>query len=119
MKHLRSAAAAAAALALAVSLAGCGGAASSASSSSLLGPASNYDYQNFSYSQGLDDNGHWEGVTALDYVTLPDDYTAISLKKADVEPSEDDIQAQCPQHGHPDKQLGSHLLPFFTHTISS
>ena len=94
MKHLRSAAAAAAALALAVSLAGCSGAASSASSSALLGPASNYDYQNFTYSQGLDDNGHWEGVTALDYVTLPEDYTAISLKKADVEPSEEDIQSQ-------------------------
>ena len=70
MKHLRSAAAMAAALALAVSVVGCG-AASSASSSTLLGPAANYDYQNFTYSQGLDANGHWEGVSALDYVTLP------------------------------------------------
>ena len=91
MKHLRSAAAVAAALALAVSVVGCG-AASSASSSTLLGPAANYDYQNFTYSQGLDANGHWEGVSALDYVTLPEDYAAIPLKKSDVEPSEEDIQ---------------------------
>ena len=91
MKHLRSAAAVAAALALAVSVVGCG-AASSASSSTLLGPAANYDYQNFTYSQGLDANGHWEGVSALDYVTLPEDYAAIPLKKPDVEPSEEDIQ---------------------------
>ncbi len=91
MKHLRSAAAMAAALALAVSVVGCG-AASSASSSTLLGPAANYDYQNFTYSQGLDANGHWEGVSALDYVTLPEDYAAIPLKKSDVEPSEEDIQ---------------------------
>ena len=81
----------AAALALAVSVVGCG-AASSASSSTLLGPAANYDYQNFTYSQGLDANGHWEGVSALDYVTLPEDYAAIPLKKSDVEPSEEDIQ---------------------------
>ena len=92
MKHLRSAAAVAAALALAVSVVGCG-AASSASSSTLLGPAANYDYQNFTYSQGLDANGHWEGVSALDYVTLPEDYAAIPLKKSDVEPSEEDIQS--------------------------
>ena len=91
MKHLRSAAAVAAALALAVSVVGCG-AASSASSSTLLGPAANYDYQNFTYSQGLDANGHWEGVSALDYVTLPEDYAVIPLKKSDVEPSEEDIQ---------------------------
>ena len=58
----------------------------------LLGPAANYDYQNFTYSQGLDANGHWEGVSALDYVTLPEDYAVIPLKKSDVEPSEEDIQ---------------------------
>lgn len=93
MKHLRSAAALAAALALAISAAGCG-ASSSEAASSVLGPAANYDYQNFTYSQGLDTNGHWEGVTALDYVTLPEDFASISLRKSDVEPSEEDLQAQ-------------------------
>ena len=41
-----------------------------------LGPAANYDYQNFTYSQGLTGDGHWEGVRALDYVTLPDPLSA-------------------------------------------
>lgn len=93
LKHLRSAAALAAALALAISAAGCG-ASSSEATSSVLGPAANYDYQNFTYSQGIDANGHWEGVTALDYVTLPEDFASISLRKSDVEPSEEDLQAQ-------------------------
>ena len=93
MKHLRSAAALAAALALAISVAGCG-ASSSEATSSILGPAANYDYQNFTYSQGIDANGHWEGVTALDYVTLPEDFASISLQKSEVEPTEEEIQSQ-------------------------
>ena len=93
MKHLRSAAALAAALALAISVAGCG-ASSSEATSSILGPAANYDYQNFTYSQGIDANGHWEGVNALDYVTLPEDFASISLQKSEVEPTEEEIQSQ-------------------------
>ena len=95
MKHLRSAAALAAALALAVTAAGCGASSSSsqAASSAALGPAANYDYQNFTYSQGLTAEGRWEGVRALDYVTLPEDFAAIPLKKADIEPTEEDIQS--------------------------
>jgi len=95
LKHLRSAAALAAALALAVTAAGCGASSSSsqATSSAALGPAANYDYQNFTYSQGLTAEGRWEGVRALDYVTLPDDFAAIPLKKADIEPTEEDIQS--------------------------
>ena len=95
MKHLRSAAALAAALALAVTAAGCGASSSSsqATSSAALGPAANYDYQNFTYSQGLTAEGRWEGVRALDYVTLPEDFAAIPLKKADIEPTEEDIQS--------------------------
>lgn len=95
MKHLRSAAALAAALALAVTAAGCGASPSSsqATSSAALGPAANYDYQNFTYSQGLTAEGRWEGVRALDYVTLPEDFAAIPLKKADIEPTEEDIQS--------------------------
>ena len=95
MKHLRSAAALAAALALAVTAAGCGASSSSsqATSSAALGPAANYDYQNFTYSQGLTAEGRWEGVRALAYVTLPEDFAAIPLKKADIEPTEEDIQS--------------------------
>ena len=95
MKHLRSAAALAAALALAVTAAGCGASSSSsqATSSAALAPAANYDYQNFTYSQGLTAEGRWEGVRALDYVTLPEDFAAIPLKKADIEPTEEDIQS--------------------------
>ena len=95
MKHLRSAAALAAALVLAVTAAGCGASSSSsqATSSAALGPAANYDYQNFTYSQGLTAEGRWEGVRALDYVTLPEDFAAIPLKKADIEPTEEDIQS--------------------------
>ena len=46
--------------------------ASSEAASSILGSAADYDYQNFTYSDGLDENGYWEGIRALDYVTLPE-----------------------------------------------
>ncbi len=95
MKQIRSAAALTAA-ALALSLAGCSAASSSSTPtvSPVLGPAANYDYQNFTYSQGIDADGHWEGVTALDCVTLPDDFASIPLRQADIEPAETDIQSQ-------------------------
>ena len=95
MKHLRSAAALAAALALAVTAAGCGASSSSsqATSSAAPGPAANYDYQNFTYSQGPTAAGRWGGVRALGYVPLPEDFAAIPLKKADIEPTEEDIQS--------------------------
>ena len=84
--------------ALAVGMAGCGKSASSDASSEStrldLGSAADYDYQNFTYSDGLDENGYWTGVKALDVVTLPEDYAAIPLKKADIEPTEDEVQSQ-------------------------
>lgn len=84
--------------ALALGMAGCGKSASSgASSESIsldLGSAADYDYQNFTYSDGLDENGYWTGVKALDIVTLPEDYAAIPLKKADIEPTEEEVQSQ-------------------------
>ena len=84
--------------ALAVGMAGCGKSASSGASSEStrldLGSAADYDYQNFTYSDGLDENGYWTGVKALDVVTLPEDYAAIPLKKADIEPTEDEVQSQ-------------------------
>ena len=88
--------------ALALSMAGCGNSSASSSSSasseasSLIsfGSASDYDYQNFSYSDGLDENGYWSGVKALDYVTLPEDYASIPVSRSDVEPTSEDIQSQ-------------------------
>ena len=83
---------------LALGVTGCGKSASSSASSEStsidLGSASDYDYQNFTYSDGLDENGYWTGVKALDVVTLPEDYAAIPLKKADIEPTEDEVQSQ-------------------------
>ena len=85
--------------AMALAAAGCSKSAASSSAStgseaSVYGSASDYDYQNFAYSDGLDENGYWSGIRALDYVTLPEDYASIPLKKADIEPTEEDVQSQ-------------------------
>ena len=85
--------------ALALTAAGCSKSAASSSASasseaSVYGSASDYDYQNFAYSDGLDENGYWSGIRALDYVTLPEDYASIPLNKADIEPTEEDVQSQ-------------------------
>lgn len=85
--------------ALALGAAGCSksdssSSASSEAASSVLGSAADYDYQNFTYSDGLDENGYWEGIRALDSVTLPEDYASIPVQRADVEPTSEDVQAQ-------------------------
>ena len=84
--------------AAALSLAACGGAASSTASStassSALGSASDYDYQNFNYSDGLDEKGYWEGIRALDYVTLPEDFASVAIKRSDVEPTSEEVEEQ-------------------------
>ena len=85
--------------ALALTAAGCSQSAASSSAaseseSSVYGKASDYDYQSFTYSDGLDENGYWDGVRALDYVTLPEDYASISLKKSDIEPTAEEVQSQ-------------------------
>ena len=84
--------------ALVLSLAACGGkadsAASSTASSSALGSASDYDYQNFNYSDGLDEKGYWEGIRALDYVTLPEDFASVAIKRSDVEPTSEEVEEQ-------------------------
>ena len=88
--------------ALALSMAGCSGnsAASSQAASSestrliSIGNAADYDYQNFTYSDGLDENGYWSDIKALDYVTLPEDYASISIARADVEPTAEQVQSQ-------------------------
>ena len=56
--------------------------AASGASVSIYGKVSDFDYSSFDYSEGLDDNGHWTGIRALDYVTLPDDVSALPLSKA-------------------------------------
>lgn len=61
-------------------------------SSAVLGKAADYDYENFTYSDSIDENGYWEGVTALDYVTLPSDYASVSVSRAEVEPSNQDVE---------------------------
>ena len=68
--------------------------ASSTPSVSTYGKVEDFDYQNFDYSSGIDANGYLENVLALDYVTLPDNYTALPIKKSDITPSAEDIQAQ-------------------------
>ena len=85
--------------ALALMAAGCSKSAASSSTStsseaSVYGSASDYDYQNFAYSDGLDENGYWSAIRALAYVTLPAAYASIPLKKADIEPTEEDVQSQ-------------------------
>ena len=84
--------------ALVLGAAGCSNSAASSVASSetvsTYGSAADYDYQNFSYSEGLDENGYWENVKALDYVTLPEDYAAIPISRADIEPTEEDVQSE-------------------------
>ena len=46
----------------------------------------------FTYSAALDENGYFTGVRALDYVTLPADYKALSISAADVQVTDDELQ---------------------------
>lgn len=69
-------------------------AASTAPTQSAYGTVDSFDYQNFTYSDGLDENGYRTGIRALDYVTLPENVAALPLSKADVEPSSEAVQSQ-------------------------
>lgn len=85
----------AAAVALAAGLTACGGAASSGSASSS--PASGSASEPSSggsaldYSKGITDEGFWEGVKALDYITLPE-YKGVAIPAGEIAPSAEDIQ---------------------------
>ena len=85
----------AAAVALAAGLTACGGAASSGSASSS--PASGSASEPSSggsaldYSKGITDEGFWEGVKALDYITLPE-YKGVAIPADEIAPSAEDIQ---------------------------
>ncbi|MFR3791272.1 MAG: FKBP-type peptidyl-prolyl cis-trans isomerase [Blautia massiliensis (ex Durand et al. 2017)] len=82
------------AVSLTAALVGCGSTAESESTAETATPETSstpetavdesaYDYlADFSYSDGFDENGYLKGVTAADYVTLPDDYAAITIDAA-------------------------------------
>lgn len=86
--------------ALVLQLAGCsffqkdGADANAESGVSIYGKVSDFDYENFDYSAGLDENGYWSGVKALDHVKLPEDVAAIPVPKAEVQPASEEIQAE-------------------------
>ena len=85
--------------ALVLSAAGCSKSADSSSAASstaaaVYGSAEDYDYENFSYSSGLDENGYWEGVKALDYVTLPENFASLTFKRSEIEPTEEEVQSE-------------------------
>lgn len=69
-------------------------ASSAAASVSQFGSVTDFDYEAFDYSNGLDENGYWSGIKALDYVTLPEDFGSIALKENDLTPTEDELQQQ-------------------------
>ncbi len=70
-------------------------ASSSVSSVSRFGTVADFDYENFDYSDGLDENGRWADIqNTADYITLPKDYGSIALKESDLTPTEDEIQYQ-------------------------
>lgn len=87
-------------------LAGCGEPASSVASSAAssapvvqasFGSYTQFDYETFTYSKGQDENGLWQGVTAADAVTLPEDFAAIPMSAADVVPTDEDVQTYLDQ----------------------
>ena len=90
------------AVSLTAALAGCGSTAESGSTAETATAEtataetavdeSAYDYlADFNYSDGFDENGYLKGVTAADYVTLPDDYAAITIDAALGEVDEQDV----------------------------
>ena len=70
-----------------------------ASSSSIpavsqFGTVDQFDYENFDYSSGIDESGHWVDVNAADYVTLPKGFDSIALTEKDLQPTDDELQFQ-------------------------
>ena len=55
--------------------------------------AAENDYSDFSYSEGLKADGYFEGVRALDIVTLPD-YSAIEVPASDAEVTDTEIESR-------------------------
>lgn len=105
-KRLYRAAAALLAVGMTAALAGCGSTAEVESTAENADAAtaetataesaddSAYDYlADFHYGDGFDENGYLKDVTAADYVTLPDDYAAITIDAALAEVSDEDVTA--------------------------
>lgn len=63
-------------------------------SSSSADESASADAVSFSYSDGLNDEGHWDGITALDYVTLPEGYDHLSVPSDQAAATDDEVQAQ-------------------------
>lgn len=83
------------ALAVSLTLTACAGSSSSSSSdssSSSSTSGSQSETVKVDYSLGLDDNGHYSGITALDYVTLPDGYDAITIPEEYATLSDETLQ---------------------------
>ena len=68
--------------------------AASSPAAAVYGRAEDYDYENFSYSSGLDENGYWEGVKARDDVTLPENFASLTFKRSEIEPTEEEVQSE-------------------------
>lgn len=119
MKHKASLRAGALTLALALVLAGCSQTDSSSASSSGTGESAEtatsetatgetstaetaldtYGYLlDFNYSDIFDENGYIAGVRALDCVTLPEDYAALTLPAGTDEVTEEDIDTYVKQN---------------------
>lgn len=86
-------------LALSLLLSACGGGASSAASSSSSSSAAAASgsaapaAQTLDYSRGLTDAGRYDGIRALDYVTLPEGYTELKPGAEYNTVPEEDLQA--------------------------
>ena len=79
-------------LAMLLTLAGCG---KSDDPSDAGETSATYNYEGgFDYSQNIGEDGRWAGVTALDFVTLPEGYEAIELPEDVTTISDEDLQAQ-------------------------
>lgn len=72
------------ALVMGLGLVSCGGAAASGSNSDSTSQPT------IDYSVGLNDNGFWKDVKALDYVTLPD-YKNIEIPEEEIAASDEDV----------------------------
>ena len=101
--------------ALVLGAAGCSKSADSSSAASstaaaVYGSAEDYDYENFSYSSGLDENGYWEGVKALDYVTLPENFASLTFKRSEIEPTEEELQSEIDSYGYEIENIGNTFI---------
>lgn len=70
-------------------------ASSSVAAVSRFGSVADFDYADFDYGDGLDENGRWTAIqNTADYITLPKDYGSIAVSESDLTPTEDELQYQ-------------------------